>query len=246
MPSDAKPNSWPDASPRFITTRWTMVLQAGSQGPERDAAMEQFCRAYWYPVYAFIRRRGEQPEDARDLTQAFFAKLISRDWLEGLEKREARFSTWLLTLVKSHLMKENHRETALKRGGGVEPVSIELAQAEDWFGEEPASTETPERIFERRWALAVLDAAMVHLQKSCYEVGKAALFDHLSPFLSREPEMGEYTALAAKLHLRENTLAVSVHRLRQQYREAVRAEVAAGLTDPAMVEEELRHLADSL
>lgn len=246
MSPDTKPSSWPDASPRFMTTRWTMVLQAGSQGPERDAAMEQFCRAYWYPVYAFIRRRGEQPEDARDLTQAFFAKLISREWLDGLEKREARFSTWLLTLVKTHLMKEHSRETALKRGGVVEPVSIELAQAEDWFGAEPVADESPERSFEKRLALALLDAAMQHLREDCATAGKTALFDALSPFLSREPAPGEYAALATTLAMRENSLAVAVHRLRQQYRQAVRAEVAAGLTDAARIDEELRHLASCL
>jgi RNA polymerase sigma-70 factor (ECF subfamily) len=246
MSPDAKPNSWPDASPRFMTTRWTMVLQAGGQGPERDAALEQFCQTYWYPVYAFIRRQGTSPEDARDLTQAFFAKLLRRDWLAGIEKRDTRFSTWLLTRVKTHLQNEHRDATTQKRGGDAVPIPIEFAQAENWFGAEPVSTETPERIFERRWALAVLEAAMVQLQKNCREVGKSALFDHLSPFLSREPELGEYTHLANKLQMRENTVAVTVHRLRQQYRDAVRAEVAAGLTDSTLIEEELRHLAACL
>jgi RNA polymerase sigma-70 factor (ECF subfamily) len=246
MSSDAKPNSWPDASPRFMTTRWTMVLQAGTDGPQRAAALEQVCRAYWYPVYAFIRRQGKSPEDAQDLTQSFFAKLLRREWLTGIEKRDSRFSTWLLTRVKTHLLNEYRDATTLKRGGDLVTVSIELAQAENWFGAEPVSTETPERIFERRWALAVLEAALVQLQADCRECGKAALFDHLSPFLSREPELGEYTHLANKLQMRENTLAVTVHRLRQQYRDAVRAEVAAGLTDNALIEEELRHLAACL
>lgn len=243
---NAAPNTAESQSPRFMTTRWTMVLQAGTDGPQRDAALEQVCQAYWYPVYAFIRRQGRSPEDAQDLTQSFFAKLISRDWLAGLEKREARFSTFLLTRVKTHLMNEHRDATALKRGGEVLPVPIELAQAENWFGAEPTGTETPERDFERRWALAVLDAALAQLQKNCREVGKSALFEHLSPFLSREPELGEYAALSKTLQMRENTLAVTVHRLRQQYREAVRAEVAAGLTDSALIEEELRHLAACL
>jgi RNA polymerase sigma factor (sigma-70 family) len=233
-------------SPRFMTTRWTLVLQAGTDGPQRAAALEQVCRAYWYPVYAFIRRQGKSPEDAQDLTQTFFAKLLRREWLTGIEKRDSRFSTWLLTRVKTHLLNEHRDATTLKRGGEVVPVPIELAQAENWFGAEPTGTETPERDFERRWALAVLDAALAQLQKNCCEVGKSALFDHLSPFLSREPELGEYAMLSETLQMRENTLAVTVHRLRQQYREAVRAEVAAGLTDTAMIEEELRHLAACL
>lgn len=233
-------------SPRFVTTRWTMVLQAGTDGPEREAAMEQFCRAYWYPVYAFIRRQGRSPEDAQDLTQSFFAKLISRDWLAGLEKREARFSTFLLTRVKTHLMNEHRDATALKRGGGEETVSFDLAKAEDWFGAEPISQETPERSFERRWALAVLDAAMTLLREQCHAAGKAALFDQLSPFLSREPEPGEYAALATTLAMRENSIAVAVHRLRQQYRDAVRSEVAAGMRDGRLIEEELKHLTECL
>lgn len=233
-------------SPRFMTTRWTMVLQAGTDGPERDAAMEQFCRAYWYPVYAFIRRHGNESEDARDLTQAFFAKLIKRDWLAGLEKRDARFSTFLLTRVKTHLINEHRDATAQKRGGGQETLSIDLAKAEDWFGAEPATDETPERSFERRWALAALDAAMTLLHDDCHAAGKGRLFDQLSPFLSREPEPGDYAALAAAMKMRENSVAVAVHRLRVQYREAVRNEVAAGLSDPALIDEEMRHLAGCL
>lgn len=208
--------------------------------------MEQLCRSYWYPVYAFIRRRGCEPEDAQDLTQGFFAKLISREWLEGLERRDARFSTWLLTRVKTHLSNEHRDATTQKRGGGTLPIPFDLAMAENWFGAEQATDETPERIFERRWAMAVLDAAMNQLRKDCAAAGKEVLFDALSPFLSRDPEPGEYARIAQTLMLRENTLAVTVHRLRQQFREAVRHEVAAGLTDPAMIEEELRHLAASL
>lgn len=243
---ERSPSHRPAQSARFMTTRWTMVLQASGQGPERDAALEQLCRSYWYPVYAFIRRRGSEPEDAQDLTQSFFAKMISREWLDGVERRDSRFSTWLLTRVKTHLANEHRDATAQKRGSGMLPVPMELAQAENWFGSEPATQESPERVFERRWAFAVLDAALAQVQKNCREIGKAELFDHLSPFLSREPEAGEYKVLAAKLLMRENTLAVTIHRLRQQYREAVRAEVAVGLTDPARIEEELRHLAASL
>jgi RNA polymerase sigma factor (sigma-70 family) len=247
MSSESKSPSAGDASPRFMTTRWTMVLQAGgSDGPQREAAMEQVCRAYWYPVYAFIRRQGRSPEDSQDLTQSFFAKLLQRDWLNGIEKREARFSTWLLTRVKTHLINEYRDATAQKRGGGTVPMPIALVEAENWFGNEPASTETPERAFERRWALSVLEAALASVRENCRENGKQALFDELSPFLSREQELGEYAALAKKLGMKENALAVTIHRLRQTYREAVRDEVAAGLTDAAMIEDELKHLAACL
>jgi RNA polymerase sigma factor (sigma-70 family) len=229
-----------------MTTRWTMVLQAGTDGPEREEALEQICRAYWYPVYAFIRRHGESPEDAQDLTQSFFVKLISRDWLAGMERRDVRFSTYLLMRVKTHLMNVHRDATAQKRGGGQKSISFDLAQAEDWFGAEPATNETPERIFERRCAFAILEAAITFLRDECGAAGKAALFDQLSPFLSREPQAGEYAAIATNLGLRENSIAVAVHRLRQQYRDAVRREVAAGLLDSSLIEEELRHLAQCL
>lgn len=231
---------------RFMTTRWTVVLQAGADGPQRDAALEQVCRSYWYPVYSFIRRRNMTPEDAQDLTQSFFAKLLRRNWLQGIEKRETRFSTWLLTLLKTHLQNEHRHVSAQKRGGGQVTLSFDPAQAEDWFGNEPATDETPERVFERRWALSVLETSLAAVKQHCLQNGKQALFEHLSPFLSREPEYGEYAALAQKLQMRENTLAVAIYRLRHLYREAVRAEVAAGLSDPARIEDELRHLVASL
>jgi RNA polymerase sigma-70 factor (ECF subfamily) len=235
-----------ESSPRFMTTHWTLVLQAGGEGVGREAAVEQLCRAYWYPVYAFIRRQGEKPEDAQDLTQGFFAKMLRRDWLNGIEKRDARFSTWLLTRVKTHLQNEHRDATTQKRGGDALPLSIDLVEAENWFGAEPAGAETPEQAFERRWALSVLEAALAAVREHCRENGKEALFEQLSPFLTREPEPGEYTAVAQKLQIRENTLAVTIHRLRQLYRDAVRAEVSVGLRDPAMIEDELRHLARCL
>jgi len=163
-----------------------------------------------------------------------------------VERRDSRFSTWLLTLVKSHLMKEHARDSALKRGGDRELISFDLAQAEDWFGNEPVAEDTPERAFERRWALTVLDAALQRLRDDCVITGKERLFELLSPFLSREPQADEYAMIAKAMQIRENSVAVAVHRLRHQYRKMVRDEVAAGVSDPAMIEEELRHLAASL
>ncbi|MBL9117926.1 MAG: sigma-70 family RNA polymerase sigma factor [Verrucomicrobiaceae bacterium] len=235
-----------ETSPRFMTTRWTMVLQAGGEGSSREAAVEQLCQTYWYPVYAFIRRQGIKPEDAQDLTQSFFAKMLRREWLNGLEKRNVRFSTWLLIRVKTHLQNEHRDATTQKRGGEVTRVSIDLAEAENWFGNEPAGSDTPEQAFERRWALSVLEAALARVRDHCRENGKELLFEELGPFLTREPETGEYAKVAQKLEIRENTLAVTISRLRQLYREAVRDEVSVGLSDPSMVDDELRHLASCL
>lgn len=220
----------------------------GGAGDEkkRDAAWGHFCTAYWYPVYAFIRRRGESPEEASDLTQAFFAKLIEQDWLAQVERRESRFSTLLITVLKNFLIKQHRREVAQKRGGGESPVPLDLAQAESWFGAEPATSETPESLFEKRWAHAVMEAALNRLREECHSTGKTKVYELLSLFLSREPTSGDYEAAAEKLGIAARSVAVAVHRLRADYRAMVREEVAAGLSDGTRVDEEMRALAEAL
>jgi DNA-directed RNA polymerase specialized sigma24 family protein len=213
---------------------------------KRDAAWGHFCSAYWYPVYAFIRRRGESAEDASDLTQAFFAKLIEQDWLAQVERREVRFSTLLVTILKNFLIKQHRCEVAQKRGGGDAPVSLDLAQAESWFGAEPATQDTPETLFEKRWAHAVMDAALIRLREECESTGKAKVFATLSPFLSRDPSAGDYEAAGEKMGIAARSVAVAVHRLRADYRAMVREEVAAGLRDDSMVKEEMQALAVAL
>ena len=243
-PTDTAP--WLGASAHFATTQWTAVLIASREGPERTAALEKFCAAYWYPIYAFIRRRGNGPDDARDLAQEFFARLIGKDWLAGVERRDTRFSTLLLTILKRFLVNEYERDRTAKRGAGVAPVSIDVAQAEAWFGAEPATEETPEKIFERRWALAVLAAALERLREELTASGKARHFETLSPFLSREPEAHEYETAGTSLDLAARSVAVAVHRLRQRYRAVLREEVAAGSHDSAHIDEEMRHLSQAL
>jgi RNA polymerase sigma-70 factor (ECF subfamily) len=232
-------------SPRFETTRWTLMGAAGDE-KQRDAAWGHFCSAYWYPVYAFIRRRGESPEEASDLTQGFFAKLIEQDWLAQVERRESRFSTLLITVLKNYLIKQHRREVAQKRGGGESPVPLDLAQAESWFGAEPATAETPESLFEKRWAHAVMEAALLRLREECLSTGKTKVYELLSPFLSREPSSGDYEAAAEKLGIAPRSVAVAVHRLRADYRAMVREEVAAGLSEGTRVDEEMRALAEAL
>ncbi len=220
----------------------------GGAGDEkrRDAAWGHFCAAYWYPVYAFIRRRGESADDANDLTQAFFAKLIEQEWLAQVERREARFSTLLVTILKNFLIKQHRREVAQKRGGGGMPVPLDLAQAESWFGAEPSTAETPETLFEKRWAHAVMDAAMGRLREECISTGKAKVFELLSPFLSREPSAGDYEAAAEKMGIAARSVAVAVHRLRADFRAMVREEVSAGLQDESVVKDEMQALAAAL
>jgi RNA polymerase sigma-70 factor (ECF subfamily) len=232
-------------SSRFMTTRWTL-MGGTEKGSRRDAAWEHFCGAYWYPVYAFVRRRAKTPEDASDLTQAFFAKLVEQDWLAQVERRESRFSTLLITILKNFLIKQHHHEVAQKRGGGESPLSLDLVKAERWFGAEPTTQDTPETLFEKRWAHAVMEAALARLRDECEATGKAAMFAVLGPFLSREPSPGDYEAAGEKLGIASRSVAVSVHRLRADYRAMVREEVAAGLLDGKLVNEEMQALASAL
>lgn len=223
------------------------MLDGQSEGSKRDAAWDHFCRTYWYPVYAFIRRRGVVAEDARDLTQAFFARLIEQDWLAQVRRREARFSTLLITILKNFLIKQHRRDVALKRGGGEHPVALDLVQAEKWYGQEPATEDTLERRFERRWAQAVMDAALTRLKEECDATGKGQVFAILSPYLSREASAGDYEQAATQLGISSRSVPVAVHRLRADFRAMVREEVAAGLPDDqALVAEEMRALAAAL
>jgi len=238
--------AWLQRPARFSTTRWTMVLEAGAQGEERAAALEEFCRVYWYPIYAFIRRRGTEPETARDLTQGFFQKLLVEDWMAGMERRETRFSTRLCASLKNYIMSEYRRESAQKRGGGETPLSLDLIQAEEWYGAEPRTDETPERIFERRWAQAVMEAGLRRLEADCVSMGKGTLFQALQPFLSSEAEPGDYAAVGESLGIDKRAVAVAVFRLRKQFQVMVREEVSQGLRNPDELDEEMRFLAQSL
>ena len=237
---------WLAGRATMVTTRWTMVLSAGADGPEGQTAFESFCRTYWYPVYAFIRRQGRRPEDAQDLTQEFFARLVERNWLAGVERGETRFSTLLLTILKNFLTNAHEHATAQKRGGGRAPLSIDQAQAEEWFGTEPVERETPERTFERRWALALLDAATRRLRAEMESAGKGLQFTELSRYLSEEPGPGDYAALAPKLGLQPNAIAAAVYRLRLRLREMVLEELAGGRLVDESVEEEFRQLKAAL
>ncbi len=237
---------WLRGPARFTTTRWSLVLEAGAAGDERTRAVEEFCRVYWYPVYAFVRRRGHEPEVARDLTQDFFAMLLEGGWLDGMERGTGRFSTRLCATLKNFLVDAHRRATAQKRGGGRPVLSLDVAQAEAWYGAEPATGDTPERLLERRWAQAVMEAALRRVEADCADAGKGRQFAELHPFLSRQPAGGEYEAAGDRLGVSATAVATLVLRLRRRYAEAVREEVAAGLRDRSQVDEELRHLAAAL
>ena len=246
MPAPHRPAGQNDVSGAFLTTRWTMVLDAGRDGPSRAEAMEQFARTYWYPVYVFIRRQGKDVEEAQDLTQEFFCQMLEKDWLAGVERRATRFSTLLLTILRNFLVSRHRHDTSKKRGGGQATVSLDMALAEEWLGVEPQTDESPEAIFERRFALSVLSAAMTALKAHLHASGRGRLEETLSPFLSREPSPGEYSAASATLGISPNGVASAMRRLRLEARDFLRAEVAAGLTDAAQIDEEMRHIAAAL
>ncbi len=228
---------------QFTTTHWTVVLAAARSDPQKQAAaLEQLCRAYWYPLYSYIRRRGNNPEEAQDLTQEFFARLLEKHWLAGVEKNGSRFRSFLLTALNGFLANEYDRATAAKRGGGRPVFSLDAEQAEHRYVLEPSTNETPERIFDRRWALTVLDQALARLRAETLATGRTRHFELMNPFLSREPAAGEYAGVAAELGVSAGAVAVSVHRLRQRYRELVRAEIADTVADPRQIDPEMDEL----
>ncbi len=234
-------------SPVFATTRWTLVLAAGDDvSPQGREALEQLCRSYWFPLYAYVRRRGNDADAAQDLVQGFFARLLERNDLAGLTRDGGKFRSFLLTALNHFLANEHERTQAQKRGGGRELLSLDDDSAEDRYQREPAHTESPDRLFERQWALALMEDALRRLAAEQAANDRADFFAALRPFLSREPEPGEYANLANRLGLAPGTLAVQVHRLRERYRQLVRAAVADTVDSPLEIDAEMRHLLAAL
>ncbi|MCW5556989.1 MAG: sigma-70 family RNA polymerase sigma factor [Verrucomicrobiae bacterium] len=227
----------------FVTTRWTTVLQAGgSAGPDKDTALAALCRDYWQPVFIYIRRQGWDEDSARDLTQEFFARLLDKDWLQGVRPEIAKFRAFLLTAVKRFLSGEHDRQVTLKRGGGAAALPLDPEHL-------PAlalGTLTPEQAFDRQWALAVINRAMGALRGEVETAGRGRLFTAVAEFVSCEPEAGAYHQPAAALGMSRAAVAMAVHRLRLRLRELVRAEVAQTLADPRQVEAEMRELMAAL
>ncbi|MEW6304816.1 MAG: sigma-70 family RNA polymerase sigma factor [Verrucomicrobiota bacterium] len=233
----------PDSAAVFATTHWSVVLSAGDEtSPKSAEALEKLCASYWYPLYAFARMRGYPPHDAQDHTQEFFAHLLERNSLHRADPQKGRFRSFLLASFKHFLANEWDRAHAQKRGGHVAFISLDAQSAEARFALEPISDLTPETLYHQRWALTVLDRAFNALRIECAHNGKSALFEELKPFLSSEANAGDYTSAAAHLNMSPNAIGVAVHRLRQRYRELVRAEIAQTVTTPADLDSEMNHL----
>jgi RNA polymerase sigma factor (sigma-70 family) len=232
----------------FAATRWTLVLSAakGSFTPRATAALAELCRAYWYPLYAFLRRRGHDTHEAEDLTQEFFARLLARDFLAGVDPQKGKFRSFLLAAMKHFLANEWDRSQAQKRGGGQVVLSFDSLAAGSRYGLEPAHDLTPERLFERQWALAVLERVLERLQAEAIAEEKQPLFEQLKIYLAAGRESIRYAQSAAELGMTEGAVKVAVHRLRRRYRELLREEIAQTVASPEEIDEEIRYLLSCL
>jgi RNA polymerase sigma factor (sigma-70 family) len=231
----------------FVTTRWTMVLSAGRKSsPHSDRALAELCQTYWYPLYAYIRRQGRTKEDAEDLVQAFFARFLEKNYLEGLAAERGKFRAFLLASLKHFLANEWDKTQAQKRGGGAEHLSLNWQDADDRFHLDPPDPTNPERLFDREWALALLERVIARLAAECARDGKADLFMHAKGFLTVGSAAIPYADAAKELGLEEGALRVAVHRLRKRYRELLRDEISQTLAEPGQVDEELRSLLAAL
>lgn len=232
-----------DAAGAFRTTHWSVVLAASRRNaPDAQDALAKLCQSYWYPLYAYVRRRGHDSHEAEDLTQEFFARLLDKNYLEGITREGGRFRSYLLTTLKHFLANEWERARAQKRGGGKALVSLDDQDAEARYKFEPADSATPEILFERRWALTVLDQVMVRLRDEYITQGKAVLFEHLQPLLAGDKSLIPYAEVGAALSMSEGAVKVAVHRLRKRYGQLLQDEIAETVAAPEEVEDEIRYL----
>jgi DNA-directed RNA polymerase specialized sigma24 family protein len=231
---------------RFATTRWSIIAAAGRGPGHRRAALEGLCRTYWYPLYAFVRRRGYDAERAQDLTQDFFARFLEKNDVAAARSERGRFRSFLLASMKHFLANDWDRERAAKRGGGRKPLSFDAGAAETRYAHEPSHDVTPERIFDRGWALTVLSEALKSLRYRYARDGQEMLFEKLKPFITTGQDAPPYDALAGELDMNAATVRVAVHRLRQRYRETLRAAVADTTEEPDQVDGEIAMLFKAL
>ena len=226
----------------FTTTHWSMVLEAQGESPAAQEALEKLCRIYWRPIYGFVRRQGVQPEEAKDLTQGFFALLLERRDLDTVRKEKGRLRSYLLTSLKHFLTNERSRAMTIKRGEGQRLIPLEAFRERERAGFEPTDPASADHIYERRWALTVLDQVLVRLGDEYRAAGKMPLFDQLQKSLTNEPDHPSQADTAHKFGMTENAVKQAFHRLRQRYRQLLREEIARTVMVPGDIEDELRHL----
>jgi RNA polymerase sigma factor (sigma-70 family) len=247
MSDDQTERATPHPPEWFGTTHWSVVLAVGEGDPAlARAALERLCQSYWYPLYAFLRRSGKSPHDAEDLVQSFFAVCIEKDYLAAADREKGRFRSFLLLALKRFLANEYHKRHAAKRGGAHPMVALDALAAEERYAIEPVDRLSADKLFDRRWALTLLEQVLARLQQEQAAAGRAALFEHLKVFLVAGEGGPAYAELAARLSLSESALKVAVHRLRQRYRALLNDELANTVSSPTELEAERRHLLEAL
>ena len=228
---------------RFATTRWSMVFQAGrGDSPDSRQALAALCEAYWYPLYAYVRRRGYGGDEAQDLTQEFFAHLLEKNTLRAADRRRGKFRSFLLSSLKHFLANQWRREGAQKRGGRRVAISLDFESGKKRYSLEPSHELTAEKIYVRRWALTLLEGALSKLREEFTARGKLRLFEQLKEFLGGRQSTMPYQEIAARLEMSEGAVKVAVHRLRRRCRELLREEIAQTVADPEEIDEELQEL----
>ena len=227
----------------FLSTHWSVVLAAGrSDSVSAQAALAWLCTNYWYPLYAYVRRQGHTADDARDLTQEFFARLLAKNYLADVAREKGKFRSFLLAALKHFLANEWDRAKAIKRGGGQIPISFDDTDAETRYRLEPVDTLSADKIFERRWALTLLDQVMGLLRQEYADSGKMELYELLKDRLIGASDAAPYAKLAAQLNMSAGAVKVTVHRLRRRYRDLLRQQIAQTVSSPAEIEDEIRNI----
>lgn len=228
----------------FSATHWSVVIAAGAATSDshRRRALEELARTYWFPLYAFVRRRGLSPDAAEDLTQDFFARLLEKQSLTQVDRTKGKFRSFLLASLKNFLANEYDKAQTRKRGGQSAVIAIDSLSAEARYALEPVDTITPERVFEQRWAWAVLDRVLQLLRERYEADGQGALFDAIKGTLTGRPEAGDYAEIGLTLNMQTGSIAVATHRLRRRYRQLLRDEIAHTVAEPEHIDEELQYL----
>ncbi len=238
-----EPDSAAAGAGQFATTHWSAVARAGQpDSAEAQPALAELCQTYWYPLYAFIRRQGRQPVEAEDLTQEFFARVLEKNYFADASQAKGRFRTFLLTALKRFLANDWDREHAQKRGGFQTIIAIDEAVAESRFNAGLAHTLQPDILFERQWALALLERVMSQLKEEYFASERSVLFERLQACLVKEDSAHPYATIALELKLTEAAVKAAVHRMRARYRDILRAEIARTVSSSEEIEAELRHL----
>ncbi len=244
MASERQPDRFGAENPRvFATTHWSVVLAAGqAESPTAATALEELCRTYWYPLYAFIRRKGHDSHDAQDLTQAFFARLLEKNYLAQVDRERGRFRTFLLAALSHFLADEWDKARRLKRGGGRGIISFDAVSAEERYRLEPSEPLEAAKLYERRWVRTLFEKVLGRLEAEFRDSGRGELFESLSSSLLADHREATYAQLGSTLGLKEDAVKQAVHRMRRRYRELFREEIAQTVAGPAEVEDELKHL----